>query len=56
MKRFIVLFVTVIFISISLISCGEDEVTTPKNNESPTASITNPVNGASFIDGEIIRL
>jgi len=52
-KRFIVLLVMVVFISISFINCSEDEVTTPEN-KSPAAVITGPADGASFIDGEII--
>jgi len=54
MKRSHILFAIVI-ISISFIGCSEDEVVKPENNESPTASITSPVNGASFAGGAIIN-
>ena len=53
MKRVLVQLVMVVFISISVINCSEDEVTTPEN-KSPSAVITGPADGALFIDGEII--
>ncbi|MCK4538653.1 MAG: SUMF1/EgtB/PvdO family nonheme iron enzyme [Candidatus Krumholzibacteria bacterium] len=54
MKRSLMLFSIVIFISISFFNCGDDDVTGPEDNGSPVATITGPVNGASFTGGAII--
>ena len=54
MKRILVLFAMIIFISISIINCGEDEVTDPEVNNNPTVNITNPQDSALFAEGETI--
>ncbi len=54
LRRILTLIAMAIFISISGINCGSDEVTNPENNDSPTATITSPANGSSFTDGEMI--
>ena len=56
MKRILVLFTIVIFVSISFINCSEDEVTNPgsSNNNNPTVNITSPQDGNSFTEGATI--
>jgi formylglycine-generating enzyme required for sulfatase activity len=54
MKRNFALFAMVMIASVSLINCGEDEVTNPEDNHNPTVSITSPADDDSFAEGEMI--
>ena len=56
MKRIHILFVMLVFISISFINCSEDEVICPEPNctHSPIVIITTPANNLSFMRGDTI--
>ena len=55
MRKFVSLFAIAFFVSLSMISCGEDDVTNPDNGDKdPIVNITSPIDGESFVEGDTI--
>ncbi|MDZ7859078.1 MAG: SUMF1/EgtB/PvdO family nonheme iron enzyme [Candidatus Krumholzibacteriota bacterium] len=55
MRKFCILSVIVFIVSLSVLNCSEDEVTSPDNGgNDPTVNIISPSDGESFVEGATI--